>query len=174
VVELSAPEAVLIGAASIALQGLCTPKRRSTPIQITFNVANITVAARLASYVFHNPIFSAGHFGFLVPAIIAGLVYFLAHVFPVACIVAFSEGHPLLEVWRECHFWSFPSYVAGAAVVALFHYVTAAFGWPLGSLELAFTYLVYAGYHLYVDKFGVGSSRTTENHRRALNHRGRR
>jgi diguanylate cyclase (GGDEF)-like protein/putative nucleotidyltransferase with HDIG domain len=59
------------------------------------------------------------------------------------------------KVWAECHFWSFPFYMVGAAVVFAVGFVSKQVGWQTSLLVLPLVYWVYRSYHLYLAKLAA-------------------
>ena len=93
--------------------------------------------------------------GTLPLLIITALVFFLANTIPVAVIISVTEGKPARKVWAECHFWSFPFYMVGAAVVFGVGFVSKQVGWQTSLLVLPLVYCVYRSYHLYLAKLAA-------------------
>src|SRR2546427_5849082 len=82
----------------------------------------------------------------------AACVFFLTNTIPVACVIALTENKPLRKVWSECYFWSFPYYLAGAALAGLIALVDRAGGRPTSLLLFPVIYLVYRSYRLYLTR----------------------
>jgi diguanylate cyclase (GGDEF)-like protein/putative nucleotidyltransferase with HDIG domain len=83
------------------------------------------------------------------------LIFFVANSVPVAVIISLTEGKPAYKVWAECHFWSFPFYLVGAAVVFAVSFVSQQVGWQTSLLMLPLVYWVYRSYHLYLAKLAA-------------------
>ncbi len=93
--------------------------------------------------------------GTLPLLLITALVFFLANTIPVAVIISVTEGKPAHKVWGECHFWSFPFYMVGAAVVFAVGFLSKHVGWQTSLLTLSLVYWVYRSYHLYLAKLAA-------------------
>jgi diguanylate cyclase (GGDEF)-like protein/putative nucleotidyltransferase with HDIG domain len=70
-------------------------------------------------------------------------------------IISMTEGKPAHKVWAECHFWSFPFYMVGAAVVFAVGFISKQVGWQTSLLVLPLVYWVYRSYHLYLAKLAT-------------------
>ena len=78
--------------------------------------------------------------------VVTALLYFLANTVPVSVIISLTEGRPARKVWAECHFWSFPYYLVGAAIVFMVGFVNQYAGWQTALLVLSPIYWVYRSY----------------------------
>jgi diguanylate cyclase (GGDEF)-like protein/putative nucleotidyltransferase with HDIG domain len=87
--------------------------------------------------------------------VITSLIFFLANTVPVAVIISVTEGKSAHKVWAECHFWSFPFYMVGAAVVFSVGFLSKQVGWQTSLLILPLVYWVYRSYHLYLAKLAA-------------------
>ena len=93
--------------------------------------------------------------GTLPLLIVTALIFFVANTVPVAVIISLTEGKPAHKVWADCHFWSFPFYLVGAAVVFAVASVSKQVGWQTSLLMLPLVYWVYRSYHLYLAKLAT-------------------
>jgi diguanylate cyclase (GGDEF)-like protein/putative nucleotidyltransferase with HDIG domain len=93
--------------------------------------------------------------GTLPLLVITSLIFFLANTVPVAVIISVTEGKSAHKVWAECHFWSFPFYMVGAAVVFSVGFLSKQVGWQTSLLILPLVYWVYRSYHLYLAKLAA-------------------
>jgi hypothetical protein len=59
-----------------------------------------------------------------------------------------------MQVWRQCYLWSFPYYLAGAAIAGLVVTTGQTVGWAMSLLILPIMYLVYVFYGMFVEHFG--------------------
>ena len=106
VLELSLGETLLLGAAEVFVQSRWRSSRNLKPIHVIFNWSQFAVGAALAygvyrlitRYVLHGP----------VALVIVAITYFAFNTLAVAAIVRITEGRPILKVWSESYFWSFP------------------------------------------------------------------
>jgi hypothetical protein len=44
------------------------------------------------------------------------ITYYLLNTLSVAVVVSLTEKKPVVQIWRECYFWSFPYYLLGASL----------------------------------------------------------
>ncbi|MGA2980239.1 MAG: HD domain-containing phosphohydrolase [Terriglobales bacterium] len=152
VLELNLPETLVLGCTATLAQCLFGTRQKLVPIKIVFNVFSMMANAIVLSYfAYHDlqPVLGAGTLPLLV---ITALVFFLANTIPVAVIISVTEGKPAHKVWAECHFWSFPFYMVGAAVVFAVGVVGKQVGWQTSLLMLPLIYWLYRSYDLYLVK----------------------
>src|SRR5207245_7860218 len=118
IVELSLPETMFIAWAATIFQSFWRSKTRPLAVQVLFNVANVAIATTASYHVYH---LQAPNLGFRAPAllVLAACVYFVMNTLPVAVVISLTEGKNFNKIWRECYFWSFPYYLAGAAIAGL-------------------------------------------------------
>src|SRR5579862_10456 len=152
ILELSLPETLLIGIASTLAQFYWKPARRLKPVQLIFNLSQVTVSTAVAYgayklvviYVLHGP----GPLALLVAAII----HFAFNSGAMAAIIKLTEDKPFSKVWADSYLWSFPYYMVGAAVAGLVHFLNGHIGWQSSLLILPPIYLMYRSYRLYLGK----------------------
>ncbi|MFZ0797496.1 MAG: HD domain-containing phosphohydrolase [Terriglobales bacterium] len=152
VLQLNLPETLVLGCTATLAQCLFGTKQKLVPIKIVFNVFGMMANAIVLSYfAYHDlqPVLGAGTLPLLV---VTALVFFLANTIPVAVIISVTEGKPAHKVWAECHFWSFPFYMVGAAVVFAVGFLGKQVGWQTSLLVLPLIYWVYRSYDLYLAK----------------------
>ena len=161
IVELSVAETLLIAIAATIVQSYWRPERRPKVINLAFSAAGLVLAVVIANAVYTAPAFPAG-----VPLpwrlAAATFTFFVANTFTVAVILALTEQRSILATWRSCYFWSFPYYLAGGCLAALFSYFTRVFGWQVSILILPVVYLTYRSYRLYVDRLEEGRRHAEE------------
>jgi len=148
IVELSLPETLIIGAGSVFVQSFFAAQRRPRLVQLTFNMASLLIAIRLATLAYTLPLFQNLYSPTFFRLAFTAVVFFLANTFPVALVIAFSESKPLGQTWQRCYFWSFPYYLAGAAIAGLASITTQAGGWPTVLLFVPLLYGMYRSYCL--------------------------
>jgi putative nucleotidyltransferase with HDIG domain len=152
ILELSLPETLSIGLASTLAQFYWRPVRRPKPVQLLFNLSQVTVssAVAFAAYrimvlkVLHGP----GHLALLVAAI----THFACNTGAMSTIIGLTESKPIRKVWNDSYLWSFPYYMVGAATAGLIHFLNAHIGWQSSLLVLPPIYLMYRSYRLYLGK----------------------
>lgn len=152
IMELSFPETMLIGCTATLVQCFLKMSRPTKFVRVVFNVFSMMPPAVAAAYyAFHGFARFFGHSQALM-IMAAGSVYFFANTVSVAAIISLAENQPFRKTWRDCYFWSFPYYLAGAGLVALIHLVNSVAGWQTTLLVLPVVYWVYRSYRLYLSK----------------------
>jgi diguanylate cyclase (GGDEF)-like protein/putative nucleotidyltransferase with HDIG domain len=152
VVELSLPEVMIIALASTLAQCLWKMSRPAPFVRIIFNVFGVMAPATWVCYWVYS------HAGTLIGTrmplriLVATCAFFLANTLPIAAIITLAEGRPFRKTWTECYFWSFPCYLAGAALVCIIHYVDQQAGWQAALLSLPVVYWIYRSYRIYLER----------------------
>lgn len=152
IVELSLPEALLIGCAAIVVQSLSGNRQRPKWHQVLFNVGSMAITIMAAGKVYHSGRLTGGH---LEPALLlvsTATVFFLMNTFPVAGAIALTERRSLRDIWRACYVWSFPYYLLGALIAGAASALNNHFGWQTALLALPIVYLTYRSYSLYLGR----------------------
>ena len=83
---------------------------------------------------------------------LAACIYFTANTFLISGVLSLIDSKPLLDVWRQCHLWSFPYYAVGALIASLVVTSTRTVGWMVSLLILPMMYLVYIFYRNCVER----------------------
>jgi len=151
VLELSLPQTLLIGCTATLVQCLWQARQKIVPAKVVFNVFMMANAIALSFFAYHR---LASVLGEKTPVllVVTALLFFLANTLPVSVIISLTEGTSARKVWSECHFWSFPYYLVGAAVVFMVGFVNQYAGWQTALLVLPPIYWVYRSYRLYLGK----------------------
>ena len=152
ILELSLPETLAIGLANTLTQSYWRPTRQVKPVQLLFNLSQVTVSGTAAYaayklvviYVLHGP----GPLALLAAAI----VHFACNTAAMSTIIGLTEDKPIASVWGEFHLWLFPYYMVGAAVAGLVNFLNKHIGWQSSLLVLPAIYLMYRSYRLYLGK----------------------
>jgi len=152
VLEMSFGETLAIGFAAVLVQSCWRSSKRLEPIQILFNLSQLPVGTAAAygiyrlvsNYLLHGP----GPLALLLAAI----GYFAFNTLAMSVIIRLTENKPILKVWSECYFWSFPYYLVGAAIAGLISFLNRHIGWQASLLVVPPVYLMYRSYHLYLGK----------------------
>lgn len=159
VLELNLPETLVLGCTATLAQCLFGLQQRPVPIKVIFNVFSMMANAIVISYYAYHGLQSALGVGTLPLLVVTALIFFVANTAPVAVIISLTEGKPAHRVWAECHFWSFPFYMVGAAVVFAVGFVSKHVGWQTSLLVLPLVYWVYRSYDLYLVKLASEKKR---------------
>ena len=144
-------ETVLLASAACIVQCLWRPRSRPRLVQVSFNVATLAISSgaayRLSHFFAGRP---AAHLGVLLA--VAASFYFTADTLLISGVLSLVQGKSLFAVWQQCYLWSFPYYLAGAAIAALAVETDRALGWVMSLLILPLMYLVYVFYRICVER----------------------
>jgi putative nucleotidyltransferase with HDIG domain len=151
VIELSFIETLMIGYCGTLIQCLWKPKVWPRPIQVAFSVAAMSnsVAAAYLSYSYAAQIFQ--HSVPLQLAVSAS-AFFAANTVQVTAVVSLTEGKPFRKLWLDSYFWSYPYFLAGAAIAGMLAGLNRWTGWQTTLLVLPVVYWIYRSYDLYLGK----------------------
>ncbi len=152
VLELSFGETLLLGIAEVFVQSRWRSSKNLKPIHVVFNASQFSVGTAAAYGVYKLVTHYVLHGTGPVALIIVAITYFAFNTLSVAAVVRLSEGKPVLRTWSESYFWSFPYYLAGAALTGLMSYLNQHIGWQSSLLVFPPIYLMYRSYRLYLGK----------------------
>jgi diguanylate cyclase (GGDEF)-like protein/putative nucleotidyltransferase with HDIG domain len=152
VLELNLPETLVLGCTATLAQCLFGTRQKLVPIKIVFNVFGMMANAIAVSYFAYHSLQRVLGAGTLPLLVVTALIFFVANTVPIAVVISLTEGKPAHKVWADCHFWSFPFYMVGAAVVFAVGFVSQQVGWQTSLLVLPLVYWIYRSYHLYLAK----------------------
>jgi len=152
ILQLSLPETLVIGCSSALVQTLWHSRVRPKAYQVAFNVCGMALAIVTTSYAYHSEFLRSRHLDVALLLIISCIVFFTMSTFPVATVISLTEGKRLRKVWYECYFWSFPYYLAGAAIAGVISAVDRYVGWQSALLIVPVVYLIYRSYGLYLGR----------------------
>ena len=139
IVNLSLPEALLVGSLSMLVQCLWRTSARPKLVQTAFNVSVLASAVFITATVFE---YSHQHFLEPVSLGLMALAYFCANTFPIAMIIGLTESQKVFKVWGGQR-WLLPYYVAGASMAWLISTFPRAIQWELPLICLPLVYLVH-------------------------------
>jgi len=152
VLEMSFAETLVLGFAAVLVQSYWKSSTSLKPIHVLFNLSQLPVGTA-ASYGVYTFITTHGlHRNEPLPLLLVAITYFAFNTLAMATIIRLSEGKPVLKVWSECYFWSFPYYLVGAAIAGLVSFLNRHIGWQSSLLVLPPVYLMYRSYRLYLGK----------------------
>ena len=147
VVELPLAETLALGCVAAVVQ-TWWHKKRVAPIRVCFNAAQIAISIQLCYVVFDRLRGQQMPLQLMATAI----TYFLANTIPVAAVVSLTEHRSFSQTWAECHFWSFPNYLVGAAFAWLITWLNDRRAWQAYALVIPVIYVMYRSYRLYLGK----------------------
>jgi len=119
ILHFSLPETLVVGCVGALVQSVWLAKTRPTPVQVLFNVGNLSLSIGICYKLAHGPL--AGLWG---PSDAAGLtvvacLFFVINTGIVSGVLSLLQGKSLGEVSGEWYLWSFPYYLIGAIIVSL-------------------------------------------------------
>jgi putative nucleotidyltransferase with HDIG domain len=152
ILELSLPQALLIGLGSTLAQFYWKPARRLKPVQLLFNLSQVTVSSSAAYWAYQFVAARVLHGPGPLALLAAAMVHFACNTSAMSAIIGFTENKPVSKVWADSYLWSFPYYMVGAAVAGLVSFLNRQIGWQSSLLVLPPIYLMYRSYRLYLGK----------------------
>lgn len=165
--SFSLGETLALGCGGILFQRFFLAKQRPSAIQSLFNVASIACSIGASYYAYHEGLALTSWFEAPLLLLLAAGAFFLTNTLSVALIIALTENKSAWAVWRESYFWSFPNYLAGAAVALGLNAFSKAFGWQSSLLALPVLYVVYRSHRLYVERLEEDKHRAETQRRHA-------
>jgi len=153
ILQLSLGETVLMAMAAAAMQSLWRPKHWPKPEQVSFNAAALSLSAGLAFLACHQVTANLASHSLAGCLVLATLVFYGCNTLVVASMLCLVEQKPLHNLWQLCHFWSFPYYLAGAAVAGLMTATAIPAGWVSALPILSVMTLVCVSYRTHVAQF---------------------
>ena len=152
ILELSLPETLLIGLASTLGQFYWRPARQPKPVQLIFNLSQVTVSSGVAYGAYQLVVQQLLHEPGPLALVVAAVTHFACNTAAMSTIIGLTEEKPISKVWTDSYLWSFPYYMVGAAAAGLVHFLNARIGWQSSLLVLPPIYLMYRSYRLYLGK----------------------
>jgi len=152
ILELSLPETLLIGLASVSAQFYWKPARRLRLVQLIFNLSQVTVSSAVAYGAYQLVATRVLHTPGALALLVASITHFACNTWAMSTIIGLTENKSTPGVWRASYLWSFPYYMVGAATAWLVHFLNAHIGWQSSLLVLPPIYLMYRSYRLYLGK----------------------
>ncbi|HUM06418.1 MAG TPA: HD domain-containing phosphohydrolase [Terriglobales bacterium] len=149
--EMSLLETLAIGCAASLVQCIWQTRQKVVPAKVIFNLGMMANAIGLSYFAYHHLTSLLGE-NTPVLLVVTALIFFLANTLPVSVIISLTEGKSTRRVWSECYFWSFPYYLAGAAVVFLIGLINKHAGWQVSLLVLPMIFWFYRSYRLYLGR----------------------
>ena len=162
ILEMTYAETLLLVVVSVVVQSYWHSVKRLKPIQVIFNISQLTVATTAAYCTFES--LSAHILRQQRPLALAcaATVYFACNTCAMATVISFADRKSNLRVWIDGYLWSFPYYLIGAAIAGFVSYLDRQIGWQTALLTLPVIYVVYRSYRLYVGKLEDGKLHAEE------------
>ena len=152
ILELSLPETLLIGLAGTLGQFYWRPARQLKPIQLIFNVSQVTISSAAAYGAYQLVVTRVLHAPGPLALVVAAITHFACNTTALSTIIGLTEDKSIRKVWGESHLWLLPYYMVGAAAAGLVHFLNGHIGWQSSLLVLPPIYLMYRSYRLYLGK----------------------
>jgi diguanylate cyclase (GGDEF)-like protein/putative nucleotidyltransferase with HDIG domain len=117
ILQLSLPEAVIVGASAALVQGFLNRRTRSLRLHFVLGIGVAASAIATADFIYRSLIPNSVQSPTL-RLLAASLTLFFANTFPVALV---SRGHQqpsLGQYWKESYSWLVPYYLVSAAVAS--------------------------------------------------------
>lgn len=152
ILELSLPETLVLGLASVLAQFYWKPARRPKAVQLIFNLSQVTVSSALAFGAYQFVALQVLHAAGPLALLAAAITHFGCNTAATATIIGLTESKPISKVWGDSHRWLLPYYMVGAASAGLVHFLNSKVGWQSSLLVLPPIYLMYRSYRLYLGK----------------------
>jgi len=152
ILELSLPETLLIGLAGTVGQFYWRPARQLKPVQLIFNLSQVTVSSAAAYGAYQLVVTGVLHAPGPLALVVAAVTQFACNTTALSTIIGLTEGKSIRKVWGESHLWLLPYYMVGAAVAGLVHFLNGHIGWQSSLLVLPPIYLLHRSYRLYLGK----------------------
>jgi hypothetical protein len=153
----SLTETVVLASVACLVQCLWKAKRRPKPVQVLFNVAVLVLSSGV-SYQLTHRLAGESSANLSILLVLSACLYFTINTFLVSGVLSLVDNKPLMQVWQQCYLWSFPYYLAGAAVAGLLMVSSRNVGWATSLLILPIMYLVYVFYSMCVERLGESAA----------------
>lgn len=144
-------ESVLLASAACIVQCLWRTRTRPRLVQVSFNVATLAISGGAAFRLSHLLAGSERTHSAVLLAV-AATFYFTADTMLVSGVLSLVQDKSLFAVWQQCYLWSFPYYLAGAAIAGVAIETNRSLGWEMSLLILPVMYLVYVFYKICVGR----------------------
>ena len=152
VLEMSFAETLFLGLGSVLVQCYWKSSKPLKPIQVIFNLSQLTVATAAAYGVYRGMTIYVFHGTQPLALVISAVTYFVFNTLAMAVVISLTENKTVRQVWANCYFWSFPYYLVGAAIAGVMHFMDRQIGWQAALLVVPAVYLIYRSYRLYLGK----------------------
>ena len=152
ILEMSLPETLLIGLTSTLAQSYWRTSKRLQPVQLAFNLSQVTICSASAYGVYKFVSIYILHAPGPLALLAAAVTHYVVGTAAMSAIIGLTEDKPINKVWTESYLWLFPYYLVGAAIAGLVSFLNRQIGWQSSLLVLPPIYLMYRSYRLYLGK----------------------
>jgi hypothetical protein len=161
-------EAVLIGLGGALVQSLWKTQTRPKAVQVFFNAACLTVCTAAAFWTSHAVPAMLGLNSMAAMMVLGACVYLLLNTGLVSLVISLAEGRSLKEIWSSCYEWTFPYFLAGAAVAGLASAASHGTNLGIALLVASAMYFVYVYYRMHIVRAVLDSISTESQENEAL------
>jgi diguanylate cyclase (GGDEF)-like protein/putative nucleotidyltransferase with HDIG domain len=152
VLQLSLSETLLMGSAATAVQMFVNRAGSRIPAPPLFQIANPAIAVALTWRVYHSHWMKSQDLPQFVELLVVVTLLYAMNTFPLAAWMALTRRAGLAQAWRESNSWSFPYYIAGACLAALFHFSSQILGGHSPVMLLPIGFLIYFASQNYLHR----------------------
>jgi hypothetical protein len=143
-------ETVLIGLGGALVQSLWKTQQRPKAVQVLFNAACLTVCAAAAFWTSHVVPAMLGLNSMALTMVVGACAYLVLNTGLVSLVISLVEGRSLKEIWCSCYEWTFPYFLAGAAVAGLASGASHGANLGVALLVASAMYFVYVYYRMHI------------------------
>ncbi len=152
IIELTLPQALIIGIASTLGQFYWRPARQVKVVQLIFNLSQVTVASTIAYSAYRLMLIHVPNASEPLSLLVATIVYFGCNSAAMSTIIGLTESKSVFKVWSESYLWSSAYYLVGGAAAGLISLLNRHVGWQSSLLVLPPIYLIYRSYRWHLDR----------------------
>ena len=150
--ELSAPQTVVLAVAVAATQTFWLTTNRVTPARVIFNTMSVALATMAATWAFRGAWLRKFPSGELLQLALGGVAFFIVNTLLLAMIISLAEKKSFVNVWRSFSNWTFIYYLTAVALAEVVHLATGWLGWSFTLALLPLLYAVYRSCSVYFEK----------------------
>lgn len=161
IVDLGLAQVLLVTWAGILGQVVHRSKLWST-VQVSFNLASITIAVTSAFAIYHSTTIRAIHSSLPFTLLLSSATLFVINTSSVSGIISLTGSKSPWQVWRENFSWTASHYLLGAGMAAVFHTGERTLGKEAVLLIAPVIYLVYRSYSAHIDQLEEAKLHTRE------------
>ena len=120
------------------------------PQEVLFNGEFLTVSTAAAFWASHTLLAFVGTNSTAATMVVGACAYLMLNTGLVSLVVSFAEGQSLKHVWPQCHKWTLPYFLVGAAVAGLAGAAGRGTNFDATLLVVPAMYFVYLYYRMHV------------------------
>jgi putative nucleotidyltransferase with HDIG domain len=159
--DMSLPEVLCLGIAGTVGQ-FALGKRSWHAMQLSFNIASVTLAVAASYAVFHSQALHAWNSSIPILLMCSAMTMFLVNTGTVSGVIAVTGRQNPWPIWRDNFLWTGSHHLVGAAVASAYHLENRYFGWEAVVLTIPVVYFVYRSYSLHLGRLEAAKQHTQE------------